>query len=43
MHALLFWILAAVAIVASLLVVGQRNPMYSVLLLIGSFGAQSGL
>ena len=29
--------------VASLLVIGQRNPMYSVLLLIVSFGALSGL
>ena len=27
----------------SLLVIGQRNPMYSVLLLIASFGALSGL
>jgi NADH-quinone oxidoreductase subunit J len=43
MDALLFWILAAVAVVASLLVVGQRNPMYSVLLLIVSFGALAGL
>ncbi len=43
MHALLFWILAAGAIIASVLVVGQRNPMYSVLLLIASFGALSGL
>jgi NADH-quinone oxidoreductase subunit J len=43
MHALLFWILAAAAVVASLLVIGQRNPMYSVLLLIVSFGALSGL
>ena len=43
MDALFFWIFAAVAIVASLLVVGQRNPMYSVLLLIVSFGALSGL
>jgi len=43
MHALFFWIMAAVAVVASLLVVGQRNPMYSVLLLIASFGALSGL
>ena len=43
MHALFFWIFAAVAIVASLLVVGQRNPMHSVLLLIASFGALSGL
>ncbi len=43
MHALFFWILAALAIIASVLVVGQRNPMYSVLLLIASFGALSGL
>src|SRR5262245_17218942 len=43
MHALLFWIFAAVAVIASLLVVGQRHPMYSVLLLIVSFGALSGL
>jgi NADH-quinone oxidoreductase subunit J len=43
MDALFFWIFAAVAIVASILVVGQRNPMYSVLLLILSFGALSGL
>ena len=43
MDTLFFWIFAAVAIVASILVVGQRNPMYSVLLLILSFGALSGL
>ena len=43
MDALFFWILAVVAIVSSLLVVGQRNPMYSVLLLIASFAALSGL
>jgi NADH-quinone oxidoreductase subunit J len=43
MAAPLFWIFAAVMVVASLLVVGQRNPMYSVLLLIVSFGALSGL
>lgn len=43
MDALLFWILAAAAVVASLLVIGQRNPMYSVLLLIVSFMALSGL
>ena len=43
MDTLFFWIFAAVAIVSSLLVVGQRNPMYSVLLLIVSFGALSGL
>jgi NADH-quinone oxidoreductase subunit J len=43
MHAILFWVMAAVAVLASLLVIGQRNPMYSVLLLIVSFGALSGL
>ena len=32
-----------VAVVASLLVIAQRNPIYSVLLLIASFGALSGL
>src|SRR5689334_12698345 len=43
MGALLFWTFAAVMVIASLLVIGQRNPMYSVLLLIVSFGALSGL
>jgi len=43
MDALFFWVFAAVAVVASVLVVGQRNPMYSVLLLIVSFGALAGL
>ena len=43
MDALLFWILAALAVIASLLVIGQRNAMYSVLLLIVSFGALAGL
>jgi len=43
MAASLFWLFAAVMVIASLLVVGQRNPMYSVLLLIVSFGALSGL
>ena len=43
MSALLFWMFAAGAVTASLLVIGQRNPMYSVLLLIVSFGALSGL
>src|SRR5215211_300152 len=38
-----FYIFAAIAIVASVLVVGQRNPMYSVMLLITSFGALAGL
>ena len=43
MDALFFWIFAAGTVIASLLVIGQRNPMYSVLLLIVSFGALSGL
>ena len=34
---------SALAIGASALVIGQRNPMYSVLLLIASFGALAGL
>src|SRR5262249_18330445 len=41
--AILFYLFAGVAIAASLLVIGQRNPIYSVLFLIGSFGALSGL
>ena len=40
---LLFYVFGAIAIVASLLVIAQRNPVYSVLLLIASFGALSGL
>ena len=40
---LLFYVLAGVAIAASTLVIGQRNPMYSVMLLIASFGALAGL
>ena len=44
MDAFLFWSSGGRArSSASLLVVGQRNPMYSVLLLIVSFGALSGL
>jgi NADH-quinone oxidoreductase subunit J len=39
----LFYLFAAVAVLASLLVIAQRNPVYSVLLLILSFGALSGL
>ena len=38
-----FYVFAALAVVSSLLVIGQRNPIYSVLLLIASFGALSGL
>jgi NADH-quinone oxidoreductase subunit J len=40
---MLFYIFGAVAVIASLLVIAQRNPVYSVLLLIASFGALSGL
>jgi NADH-quinone oxidoreductase subunit J len=40
---ILFYLLAGVTIVASALVIGQRNPMYSIMLLIASFGALSGL
>jgi len=38
----LFYAFGAVAVIASLLVIAQRNPIYSVLLLIASFGALSG-
>ena len=40
---MLFYVFGAVAVIASLLVIAQRNPVYSVLLLIASFGALSGL
>ena len=38
-----FYVFSAIAIGASALVIGQRNPMHSVLLLIASFGALAGL
>jgi NADH-quinone oxidoreductase subunit J len=38
-----FYFFAALALVSSFLVIAQRNPIYSVLLLIVSFGALSGL
>ena len=38
-----FYVLGALAICASLGVIGQRNPIYSVMSLIGSFGALAGL
>jgi NADH-quinone oxidoreductase subunit J len=38
-----FYTFAGLAVLTSALVIGQRNPMYSVLLLIASFGALSGL
>src|SRR5215208_7271258 len=40
---LIFYALSGLAIIASALVIGQRNPMYSIMLLIASFGALSGL
>jgi NADH-quinone oxidoreductase subunit J len=39
----LFYVFGAIAVLASVLVIGQRNPIHSVLLLIASFGALSGL
>jgi len=41
--AILFYVFAAISVGASLAVIGQRNPIYSVLLLIGSFMGLSGL
>jgi NADH-quinone oxidoreductase subunit J len=38
-----FYVFAAIAILASLGVIGQGNPMHSVMLLIVSFGALAGL
>jgi NADH-quinone oxidoreductase subunit J len=38
-----FYAFAAIAVLASLMVIGQRNPMHSVMLLIVSFGALAGL
>ena len=43
MGGIYFWVFAAVMVIASLGVVLQRNPMYSVLLLLASFGALAGL
>ena len=40
---MLFYAFGAIAVVTSLLVVAQSNPVYSVLLLIGSFVALAGL
>ena len=41
--AIAFYLFAAVSVIASIGVVGQRNPMYSVMLLITSFGGLAGL
>jgi NADH-quinone oxidoreductase subunit J len=38
-----FYVLAGLAVVASVLVIGQRNPMYSVMMLIASFAGLAGL
>lgn len=43
MDAVLFYLFGGLALVTSFLVIGQRNPMYSVMLLIGSFLALAGL
>jgi NADH-quinone oxidoreductase subunit J len=43
MEVLAFYAFAAVAVLASIFVVAQRNPMHSVMLLIVSFGALAGL
>ena len=42
-ESLLFYVLSGLAVGASALVIGQRNPMYSVLMLIVSFAALAGL
>jgi NADH-quinone oxidoreductase subunit J len=43
MEQALFYLFAGVAVLSSLAVVAQRNPMHSVLLLIVSFAALAGL
>ena len=43
MDLIIFYVLGTIMVLASLLVVGQRNPMYSVLLLILSFMALAAL
>ena len=40
---LLFYVFAGVSVLGSLLVIGQKNPIYSVLALIGAFFGLSGL
>jgi NADH-quinone oxidoreductase subunit J len=42
-EALLFYTFAAVTVIGALLVVAQRNPVYSVLSLVGAFFGLSGL
>ena len=43
LEAIFFYVFGAAAVGASLMVIGQRNPVYSVLLLIASFAALAGL
>ena len=43
MDIFVFYIFAAIAVLASLGVIGQGNPMHSIMLLIASFGALAGL
>jgi len=43
MELIVFYIFAAITVIASLLVVSQPKPMHSVILLIVSFGGLSGL
>ena len=43
MDVVLFYLFGAVAVLSSLAVIGQKNPMHSVLLLIVSFGALAAL
>ena len=43
METIAFYIFAVIAVLASLGVIGQGNPMHSVMLLIVSFGALAGL
>ncbi len=43
METVAFYVFAAITIAASIGVIGQRNPMHSVMLLITSFGALAGL
>jgi hypothetical protein len=41
--ALLFYVFAAVTVIGSLVVVSQRNPVYSLLSLVGAFFGLCGL
>jgi NADH-quinone oxidoreductase subunit J len=43
MDTIAFYLFAAITLIASVLVIGQRNPMHSVMLLITSFGGLAGL